>query len=361
MGIYDRDYARPPRNARPGVLAGIPRFSVVTWLIIICVGVFVADMLFAASNIVVPVHVRDLLSTQVDARTDRLIMPSPPAQRPAGASEISANILLASNNQVVGIRTWRYLPPLNAFGHFSTAKAFFGLEVWRFITFQFLHADMTHLLFNMIGLWFFGPLVEQHLRTRQRTLAYYLVCGMCGALLYLTLNLLGTVFGLKLPGLLFSEIDTPLIGASAGVFGVLMAAAKIAGDEEMLVFFVLPLKVRTGAYLLTLLALINLLRSGANAGGDAAHVGGAIAGYFFIRNMHLLRDFFDVFGPPSKPGSPRAGRMAQRKAKRQSSRDAASDAEVDAVLDKVKQHGLASLTDREKDVLRRATNDRRGA
>ena len=40
----------------------------------------------------------------------------------------------------------------------------------------------------------------------------------------------------------------------------------------------------------------NLLRNGANAGGDAAHVGGAIAGFFFIRNSHLLRDFFDVFG-----------------------------------------------------------------
>jgi membrane associated rhomboid family serine protease len=361
MGIYDRDYARPPRDPRRGPLSAFPRFSVVTWLIIVCVGVFFADVLFAASNIFVPVHVGDRISTQVDPRTDRMIVPSPPAQRPAGAFEVSANILLASNNQVVGVRTWRYLPPLNAFGHFSTAKAFFGLEVWRFITFQFLHADATHLLFNMIGLWFFGPLVEQHLRTRQRTLAYYLVCGMCGALLYLTLNLLGTVFGLKLPGLLFSEIDTPLIGASAGVFGVLMAAAKIAGDSEMLLFFILPIKVRTGAYLLTLAALANLLLAGQNAGGDAAHVGGAIAGYFFIRNMHLLRDFFDILGPPSKPGSPRAGRMAQRQAKRQASRASASDAEVDAVLDKVKQHGLASLSDHEKDILRRATNDRRGA
>ncbi len=55
------------------------------------------------------------------------------------------------------------MPFIESFGHFSTAKAFVpGFQVWRFITFQFLHYNWIHILFNMLGLWFVGGMVEQH-------------------------------------------------------------------------------------------------------------------------------------------------------------------------------------------------------
>jgi membrane associated rhomboid family serine protease len=93
------------------------------------------------------------------------------------------------------------------------------LQAAQLVTFQFLHANTDHLIFNMLGLWFIGGMVESALG-RRRYLAFYLVCGISGALMFLFLNLLGWGFHLHLPGLLFADPYTPLIGASAGVFGV---------------------------------------------------------------------------------------------------------------------------------------------
>lgn len=363
MGIHDRDYARASTSGshgpfRPGRLGPSLRgLSVVHWLIIINCAVFMIDAFCTARGILRPVHTGDFMSAaaNIDPRRDPLIIPNPPTTRPVQSAIIRADILLASTRQKVGEREWRYMPPMTAIGHFSTAKAFFRLEVWRFVTFQFLHADLTHVAFNMIGLWFFGPIVEQYLRSRKRFLAYYLVCGIFGALLYLLLNLLGSVAGLKLPGVLFTDIYTSLVGASAGVFGILMASARIASDATMYVFMVIPMRVSTGAYLLTAAACFNLLVGGNNAGGDAAHVGGAIAGFFFIRNMHLLRDFFEILGP-RKPAS--RGRADQPKPSPRHPPQAA-DARVDEVLDKVRRHGLQSLSDAEKALLREATDERR--
>ena len=77
-----------------------------------------------------------------------------------------------------------------------------------FITFQFLHANGEHILFNMIALFFFGPLIESFLGAR-RYLAFYLICGIAGAVSYL---------GLWSAHILIGNSYEPLIGASAGIF-----------------------------------------------------------------------------------------------------------------------------------------------
>lgn len=353
MGIHDRDYARAGHagGRSTGLLPhGLRSLTFVHWVIAINVAVFVIDALVAARGVVVPVHMGDVFVPGVDPTSIKAVVPRVPSVAPPGLSA-GLPILDSATGQQVGERRYRWMAPFQAYGHFSTAKGFFGLEVWRLVTFQFLHADTTHLLFNMMGLFFFGPLVEQRLRSRGRTWSYYLVCGICGAVVYLTLNTAGYLFGAQVPGFLFADMNTPLIGASAGVFGVLMASAYIAGDAMMLVMFVIPMKIRTGAYLLFALAAFNLLRGGANAGGDAAHVGGAVAGFFFIRNMHLLKDFFEVFGP-SKKG---AGKGFARRTS-----SGVDHSQVDAVLDKVRDHGMHSLTAAEQGLLRRATEEKRG-
>jgi hypothetical protein len=139
----------------------------------------------------------------------------------------------------------------------------------------------------------------------------------------------------SIPALLFDDIYTPLVGASAGVFGVLMAAAFIAPTAIVDVFLIIPMKMRTAVYLFLAFAALNLLRVGQNAGGDAAHVGGAIAGYYFIRHMHLLRDFFDFVGAP-----------------RERTR-AEQTTEIDRILDKIKREGMAALSETEKRELQR--------
>lgn len=359
MGIHDRDYARPGspnygRAGRPWPAGGafLRGLTVVHWLVILNVAIFMVDGLIGARNPVLT-HMGTYLapSATVDTVIDRSISVVDP-----GSGLQYFPIRERATGQVVG--QWRYAPmqPLQSIGHFSTAKAFIGLEVWRFVTFQFLHGGVNHLLFNMIALWFFGPLVEQHLRSRRLFLAYYLICGIFGAALYLILNLAGYLVGIQKPLLLINDVYTPLIGASAGVFGVLMASAFIAGNSIMLLFFVLPLKVRTGAYLMFFFALLNLVMGGANAGGDAAHVGGAVAGFYFIRNSHLLTDFLSFRAAP-KPGSGskrKAGWFSRRR------RDPEADRKrVDQLLDKISAHGLHSLTARERKFLQSQSDPRR--
>jgi len=250
-----------------------------------------------------------------------------------------------------------------AYGHFSTGKGFMEFEVWRVLTFQFLHANMTHLLFNMLGLFMFGGLVEQALG-KKRYAAFYLVCGIAGALMYLFLNFTGNILlltGIKIPGLLFDDLYTPLVGASAGIFGVLLAAAFLAPNEIVMVFFVLPMKLKHAVYAFVAIALGSLIWGTSNAGGEAAHIGGALAGAFFIRRTYLLRDFFDVLGPrKSAGGKPKPPRGYNPKLKYVAPEDApagsrgtaaatptAEAAEVDRILRKLSTEGRAGLTEKE--------------
>jgi predicted DNA binding protein len=98
------------------------------------------------------------------------------------------------------------------------------------------------------------------------------------------------------------------------------------------------------------LAAFNLLRGGGNAGGDAAHLGGAIAGAFFVRKPELLRDFLDFSGKGA------ASRRAKpKREKRPRNGRGPSEAEVDRILSKVATEGLASLTEKERKILKKAS------
>lgn len=289
MGIHDRHYAK---SSQRGSFSGkghtahkLKKWSVNTWLIVICAAVYMLDPFLS--------HI---------------------------------------------MREWLYM---------STDHAIWGLQYWRFIGFQFLHANFQHLLFNMIGLFFFGPLVEQYLGGK-RYLAFYLLCGIFGAVMYLILNLGGYIFGDSIPGLLFNDTATPLVGASAGVFGILLAGAFLAPNVRVLVFFIIPMRLSTMAYALVLLALFTVIFGQNNAGGEAAHLGGAAAGWYFIRNAHHLNGFFDFLGK----ADPTSKHFALRD-------KGASQAEVDRILDKIHKKGLQSLSNKEKKILHDASRNGR--
>jgi hypothetical protein len=186
--------------------------------------------------------------------------------------------------------------------------------------------------------------VEEYLG-RKRYLAIYLVCGVFGALAYLLLNLLGNLLpNVHIPALLFQDPRTPLVGASAGIFGIMLAAAFVVPQRVIDLLFVIPIRVKPAVYLFLGLSVISLVMGSANAGGEAAHVGGAVAGYYFIRHMYHLRDFFDVFGRSEKPGAARI-----------------NQSEVDRILAKIHQHGESSLDDDERETLKRATDAAKSA
>jgi membrane associated rhomboid family serine protease len=379
MGLADRDYARssPPPQASPR-MGRMRVLSVNTWIIIINVAVYVIGHWVMVKydpqvRHTVPIEWRVSAGTFYFTKTTEeqrkhqtvdptRLLPIPempgyygyPIVAPA-SDPATGRPIVALNGKpemvLIGFERYTQSPPLDAVGHFSTGKGFLEGQVWRFITFQFLHRDVPHIAFNMLGLWFVGGLVEEYLG-RRRYLAFYLVSGLFGAVGYLTLNLLGFLAILLYPGLrggwtsplLFDDIYTPLIGASAGVFGVLMAAAYIAPSAIVEVMFVIPMRLRTAVYLFLGLAVFNLVRGAQNAGGEAAHVGGAIAGAFFIRRTHLLRDFFDLFSD-------------SRKARHAPPSEGAA---VDRILGKIRDHGLESLTPSEREILHRESEAARG-
>lgn len=360
MGIYDRHYYRDRVEPRDNFgISGLRMISVNTWLIIICVAVFVVDG-FLPVRLVVTQNVYPANLADVPGAIGVVNRVNPP---PVGAESqvtgVWSPLVELRTGRVVGYCEVIPMRWLSSYLHFSTALAVWPrLEYWRFIGFQFLHANTAHLIFNMIGLFIFGAMVEQHLGSK-RYLAFYLLCGMLGAFLYLILNVAGiTVEAMvrhpvAVPGLLFTDPHTPLVGASAGIFGVLMAGAFLAPRAQLLLFFILPIEMRTLAYALVAIAFITVLTGGHNAGGEAGHLGGAIAGYYFIRRPHHLHGFFDFLGRVDPTShhyrrSRRSGRRAQAAAAR---RD-----EVNRILDKIKREGLHSLTEQEKRVLRDASN-----
>lgn len=269
----------------------------------------------------------------------------------------SYNTWLIIVNVAVYFLMMTVAPIILEVGHLSTRTAFGRLEVWRLITFQFLHSHNTimHIAFNMLGLWIFGPMVERYLGGK-KYLAFYLTCGLFGGLLFVVLNLLGILLQTPIPGLLAIDPSSRLVGASAGVFGVIVACAYISPNTEvMLLFPPIPMKMRTFAYGYVAIALISLLMGSSNAGGEAAHLGGAIAGFFFIRKSHLLTDFFDVLNDSREPKPGKGKRKKQSVYRNYKNTPGPHPDDVDRILDKVSKKGLSSLSEKEKKILAEAS------
>ena len=201
------------------------------------------------------------------------------------------------------------------------------LQIWRLITYQFLHGNTGHLLMNMIVLYFFGSMLERNFGTR-RFLIFYLVCGMTGGIVYPVL------VGIGLLG------AAPMVGASGAIFGVIVAAAALYPKTRVLLAFVFPVSLGVIAALFIGISVLNFLR-GDNAGGDCAHLAGALCGFLYIKGRPWLE-----------------GRAMQQKKgawQHRIQNERQFQAEVDRILDKVHASGVNSLTRREKTILREAT------
>jgi membrane associated rhomboid family serine protease len=236
--------------------------------------------------------------------------------------------------------------PLN-WGAFSVDEAVKGGQVWRFLTYQFLHGGFFHILFNMLAVFFFGPLVERHWGSR-RFLAFYLLCGVGGAVV-------ATALG-PLPNVL--PTNAILIGASGSVFGILVAAAVFFPRLEVqLLFPPIPMTMRTLAMIFLGIAAFSVLAGSQNAGGEAAHLGGALAGFVFAKFPRSLA-WADRLNPDAIRDTRQA--LAVRQGQRLKQKEAATEEEVDRILAKVKTGGLQSLSNREKKTLNEATQRRRG-
>ena len=165
---------------------------------------------------------------------------------------------------------------LTSLGTFSIDAVLRHLQLWRAVTSAFLHGSPYHLVVNMIALCAFGPTVEARLG-RGRYLALYLLSGLGGVAGYLLL------WRLKV---LNVTADSELLGASGCICGLVVAAAHVAGNRRVRwIWPPVELRFVTVAWIYVGWAALNIAARGGNAGGDAAHLGGAAVGFVLIRNV----------------------------------------------------------------------------
>ncbi|MGL4400488.1 MAG: rhomboid family intramembrane serine protease [Luteolibacter sp.] len=240
--------------------------------------------------------------------------------------------------------------PLREFGAFTIQSAVFQGRIWEFVTFQFLHGSLGHVLFNSLGLFFFGPWLERWWGLK-KFLLFYLLCGVGGGVFYTLLVLSGV-----LPG---NDLYTPLVGASAGIYGILVGVAVIAPNLRVSLYFPpIELSMRQLAIALMVISVGSiLLRFGGNEGGEAGHLGGAIVGFFLIRYPFLLGGEPGVEILKPKLSKPRQ----MPKLRPRSELEKTQDTAVDAILDKISSQGFQSLTQQERDFLQRVSEQKKSS
>jgi membrane associated rhomboid family serine protease len=244
------------------------------------------------------------------------------------------------------------------------ALSSYGIAHGRFyqlLTFQFLHGGFLHLLMNMIGLYFFGRAMEDMLGSRGM-LKLYLLSGVAGGLFQV-----GLAFAVP------AKFWPPVVGASAGIFGLIAAFATRVPDQPItwLIFFILPVtfKARVLLIIAACFALAGvlgpLLASPTLGGGIAhgAHLGGMLAGIVWIRWGLWQRPALNFWRPFWRRHQPR--RAPSRTASRRPWRSTAAknedlppaefiSREVDPILEKISAYGIHSLTERERQILEAA-------
>ncbi len=227
----------------------------------------------------------------------------------------------------------------------------FITKPWTLITYFFTHEGIIHILFNMLFLYWFGKLIVEYLGSK-KLFSLYFLGGIAGGLFFILIYNILPIFQDRVT-------SSMMLGASAGVFAVVVGAATLIPNYTFFLLILGPIRIKYIAIFYVFLSFIQTI--GNNAGGELAHLGGALIGYFYVRQIHKgndigiwiisARDFiksFFVSTPKIKVSYKRSGRSANRSAGKTGS---VEQDEIDAILDKISDSGYDSLTKEEKEKL----------
>lgn len=238
-------------------------------------------------------------------------------------------------------------------------------QLWKVLTYMFVHGNFMHLALNMITFWIFGPRVERAWGSSAFTW-FYLWCGVGGWFSHYMFGGQGV-----------------LIGASAAILGVAVAYASRWPDEEVLLFAMVPMKVKFFVLFMVMMNLVMVYIARDAQGGTAwaAHLGGIAAGYIYMRlpSAQSFSRFSRRIAPAPDYGDepPRAVPKTSSRPRERDVDDIVAQSKaavarvrptapastpatmapvvnanaVDAVLDKIAAQGLGSLTAAERLVL----------
>ena len=227
--------------------------------------------------------------------------------------------------------------------------------VWQLLTYQFMHGGLIHLLLNCWAIYVFGREVEETLG-RNRFLTLYFSSGIIGGLFQ---GLGGVLFG--------GPFAAPVVGASAGAFGLVAAFAMLYPERPLmlLLFFIIPVNMRAKFLLLfsALLAVFGIVFPTDNI-AHAAHLGGMLTGIAFVRyaaHWHWRWPRFPrTQSPKLRPlvHAPRRSSPLWGQGRGATDEDLPPEEflskAVDPILDKISAHGIQSLTERERRILETA-------
>jgi rhomboid family protein len=183
---------------------------------------------------------------------------------------IGANVVLFVLQLVIsGLTDWLGL---------QTPAVLQRLEVWRLVTYMFLHAGIFHLLFNMLALWMFGAELERIWGTRY-FLKFYFVTGIGAAVLTLLFSLLPFALARSLQAY-------NIIGASGAIYGLLLAYGLYFPDRPIYMYLVFPIPAKYFVMIMGVIAFYSSL-SVSSGIANATHLGGLLVGYLYLKGARM--------------------------------------------------------------------------
>lgn len=223
------------------------------------------------------------------------------------------------------------------------------IHPWTLVTYMFLHAGIFHVLFNMLVLYWFGGIFQEYLGSQKFIYTYFL-SGIFGGLFYV---LCYNVFPYFNDTVNYSKA----LGASAAVMGIVFGAATLLPDFSVVLAIFGAIRLKYIAFFYLLIDLVGI--SGSNSGGHLAHIGGALFGFIYIKQLQSGNDWTKF---PVKIVDFISGLFAPKKMKVAYKNPntitvkkvAVSQEEVDKILDKISKDGYEQLTAKEKEILFKA-------
>jgi len=156
-----------------------------------------------------------------------------------------------------------------------------GLRIWQPFTYIFLHGGVLHLFINMLMLWMFGRSLEE-VWGQRRFLNYFFICGIGAGLITIVVKFIPMLWG-------SAPSDTPTIGASGAIFGILIGNAILFPDRQVWVFFFLiSIPMRVFVAVMGLIEFFSTLGSSGDKVSHLCHVGGMLIGWLYLRRGSFL-------------------------------------------------------------------------